>query len=387
MMQFNALLFKELKEAFRDKRALAAALMLALMAPVMIFAISKMAIKEAVEKPDIFINVTGAEYAPKLIEAMAKENILLLSDVPQDKQTLWQERDVRLTIPESFAEDMVAGKQIKMTLSADYSDNALRSPLRRIKNTINGYSRNIGYRRMMVRGIDVKLMQPINLIEFDEAVPSSNAMFISMLLGIYLLMAAFMSGLSVAIDSSAGERERNVLEVILCQPVKTLNIVLAKLSCASLIAVIGVVLTLVLTSVAVSFIDLTTIGATFTLDGYTIAVLVALLLPICLFASALQLFFAFQAKSFKEAQSTVSMIIILPALIPAALTFIQDKPKWLEWAPISGQYLLMEDLFKAVPINMEMLFFTGVVTLVMTVVLVQTMAKKLTSEKTVLALS
>jgi sodium transport system permease protein len=387
MNQFLALYKKELKEAFRDKRALMAALLMAVMAPVMIFAISKMAIKEAVETPPIYLNITGSEFAPKLIEHLKNDHILSLAEVPEDDKNLWQERNVKLSIPDTFAKDMIDGKTIDVTLTVDYSEESLRSPIRRIKNSIRQYARVIGYKRLIMRGIDARLLTPVNLVEQDTAVPSSNARFISMLLGIYLLMAAFMSGLSVAIDSSAGERERNVLEILLCQPVDTMKIVLAKLCCASLIAIIGVVLTLTLTSFAVGFIDLTKIGATFSLDLFTISALLLLLLPICFFSSALQLFFAFQAKSFKEAQSTVSMIIILPALVPAMLTFIQDKPKWLDWLPISGQSLLMDDLFKNVPVSWNALIFTGLITIAITIALVKATAIKLKSEKVVLSLS
>jgi len=387
MNQFLALYKKELKEAFRDKRALMAALLMAVMAPVMIFAISKMAIKEAVETPPIYLNITGSEFAPKLIEHLKNDHILSLAKAPEDDKNLWQERNVKLSIPETFSKDMIDGKTIDVTLTVDYSEESLRSPIRRIKNSIRQYARVIGYKRLIMRGIDARLLTPVNLVEQDTAVPSSNARFISMLLGIYLLMAAFMSGLSVAIDSSAGERERNVLEILLCQPVDTMKIVLAKLCCASLIAIIGVVLTLTLTSFAVGFIDLTKIGATFSLDLFTISALLLLLLPICFFSSALQLFFAFQAKSFKEAQSTVSMIIILPALVPAMLTFIQDKPKWLDWLPISGQSLLMDDLFKNVPVSWNALIFTGLVTIAITIGFVKATAIKLKSEKVVLSLS
>ena len=212
-------------------------------------------------------------------------------------------------------------------------------------------------------------------------------MIISMMLGLYLLMAAFMSGLPVAIDASAGERERNVLEMLLCQPVSTVKIVSAKLCCASLIACIGVLLTLSLTSFSVSFIDLTKIGASFSLDIFTISALILLLLPICFFASALQLFVAFQSKNFKEAQSMVSMIIMLPAMVPVVMMFVDDKPKWLEWLPISGQSLIMEDLFKGLPVSWSLMGFTGLVTISMTIVLVLLMAKKLRSETVVLALS
>jgi len=112
-----------------------------------------------------------------------------------------------------------------------------------------------------------------------------------------------------------------------------------------------------------------------------------LLLPICFFASALQLFVAFQSKNFKEAQSMVSMIIMLPAMVPVIMMIVDDTPKWLDWLPISGQSLIMEDLFKGLPVSWALLGFTGLVTITMTALLVLLMAKKLRSEKVVLALS
>ena len=387
MIQFKALLTKELKEALRDKRALMMALMMAVMAPVMIFAMSKVMIKKAVETPAIYVKISGAEHAPELIKHLKDENILSFSDVPAAEKVMWDERDVKLTIPETFNQDMVEGKTIELVLNTDYSDKAVLSPIRRIKDQINAYSLSIGYKRLLVRGLDVRLLQPIKLIEQNSAMLNNNAMMISMMLGLYLLMAAFMSGLPVAIDSSAGERERNVLEMLLCQPVSTVKIVLAKLTSASLIAVVGVILTLALTSFAVGFIDLTKIGASFSLDIFAISALLLLLIPICFFASALQLFVAFQSKNFKEAQSMVSMIIMLPAMVPFVMMMMDDRPKWLEWLPVSGQSLIMEDLFKGLPVSWSLLFFTGFVTISMTALLVKAMATKLKSEKVVLALS
>ena len=99
--------------------------------------------------------------------------------------------------------------------------------IRRIKDVVRDHARAIGYKRLVMRGIDVRILRPIDLVEQDRAEPTSNAMMINLMLGLYLLMGAFVSGLSTSIDSSAGERERNVLEMLLCQPVSTLNIVLA----------------------------------------------------------------------------------------------------------------------------------------------------------------
>lgn len=387
MMQLKALMVKEFKEAFRDRRALMVAMSMALLMPVMIMVMLKVAIKEAVDNPAVYVKYSGEQHAPKLIEALKDENILSFSDVPKDEERNWNERNIELTIPDTFAADMAAGKPIELTLRADYNEKSLSTPIRRIKDVVNQHSLAIGYKRLLVRGIDIKLLQPIKLLEQDTALPSSNAMMITLILGVYLMMAAFMSGLPVAIDSSAGERERNVLEMLLCQPVSTLKIVLAKLSCASSISIISIILMLVLTSVAMNFVDLTKIGATFSIDAQTFVILLLLLIPICFLAASLQLLFAFQAKSFKEAQSTVTMLIMAPSFIPFALMMMDDKPAWVEWMPISGQSLLMEDVFKGLPIDWNALLFTSVATIVLTVGLVLILAKRLTSEKVVMSLS
>lgn len=387
MMQLKALMVKEFKEAFRDRRALMVAMSMALLMPVMIMVMLKVAIKEAVDNPAVYVKYSGEQHAPKLIKALKDENILSFSDVPKDEERNWNERNIELTIPDTFAADMAAGKPIELTLRADYNEKSLSTPIRRIKDVVNQHSLAIGYKRLLVRGVDIKLLQPIKLLEQDTALPSSNAMMITLILGVYLMMAAFMSGLPVAIDSSAGERERNVLEMLLCQPVSTLKIVLAKLSCASSISIISIILMLVLTSVAMNFVDLTKIGATFSIDAQTFVILLLLLIPICFLAASLQLLFAFQAKSFKEAQSTVTMLIMAPSFIPFALMMMDDKPAWVEWMPISGQSLLMEDVFKGLPIDWNALLFTSVATIVLTVGLVLILAKRLTSEKVVMSLS
>lgn len=230
-------------------------------------------------------------------------------------------------------------------------------------------------------------MKPIDLSEQDTQLPSSNASFITMMLGIYLLFGAFISGLSVAVDTSAGERERNVLEILLCQPVSTMKVVLAKLMAATTIAVTAIVLMLALSVVSMSFVDLSELGLTFSLDLQTALSLLVVLIPVCFFASSLQLFFAFNAKTFKEAQSLVSMIIILPGMVPFALSMMDDRPQWLDWAPISGQYLIMEDIFKGEAVGLDVLLFTGAITVLLTALLVKVMAQRLKSEKVVLALS
>lgn len=386
MIQFKALLAKELKEAFRDKRALMVALSIALLAPVMIMVMSKTMIKDFIENPPVYVHIEGAEHAPKLIKALADENILSYAEAPEEDQRFWQKQKVELIIPDNYAQHLLEGKGIDIIVRSDYSEKSLSAPLRRIRGAIRDYSMAIGYKRLLVRGVDVKLLRPINIQEQDTSLPSSNAMVVTMMLGLYLLMGVFISGQSIAIDASAGERERNVLELLLCQPVNTMQIVMAKLLCASIVSIVAVVLMLVLTMGTMSFVDLTKIGATFSLDVSTFMVLLLILIPLCLLASALQLFFSFQAKSFKEAQSTVAMLIMIPAMVPLAMMLIDNKPAWVEWVPISGQSLIIEDLFKGLAIDWAALIVSTGATLALLAVLVSVLAMRLKSEKVIQSL-
>lgn len=385
--QLKALVIKEYKEAFRDKRALMVALLMAFMAPVAIVLMSKIMIEKLVDEPPVYIKFTGAEYAPKLIKHFVDNNLLDFANVPDDDKSTWQQRNIAITIPDSYAKDMAEGKPIKLYLQADFTDKAVSPPVRRINNAVRNFSLSTGYKRLILRGVDIRLINPVVLVEQDTAKPDATFILISMMLGIYLMLAAFMSGLSVAIDSSAGERERNVLEMLLCQPVSTFKIVLAKLIAASTISVIGVVLVLGLTSLSIVFVDLTKVGATFNLDLSTAAILLLLLLPICFFASACQLFVAFQTKSFKEAQSTVGMLIGIPAFVPFVISMMDDRPEWINWLPIAGQSMIIENIFKGVDINWLAFLATSIVTIAITVMLVLALAKKLKSEKVVMALS
>ncbi|MEM6486583.1 MAG: ABC transporter permease [Pseudomonadota bacterium] len=387
MNQFRALLIKELKEAIRDRRAFMAAMIMAVLAPVLIYVSSVFAIEEAVEKPDVYIYISGAESAPDLVGRLAQENIFSATGAPDDDLRKWSDRRIELLIPDDYAADMRSGRSIDLVLRADMSDTSLSSPLRRIRNAINDYSRGLGVKRVLLRGIDINLLRPITVEEQDLSAPNSSAAFINTMLLFYLLFGAFITGLSVAVDTSAGERERNVLEFLLCQPVPTYQVVAAKLLTASCVAVIGVVLTLALTSIAVGFIDLSKVGATFSLSAATVALLLLLLIPLCLFASSVHLLLAFQAKTFKEAQSIVSMVIVVPAFIPFALMLMENKPTYLQWLPISGQYLLMEDLLKGLSIEPLSVIAVTLTTAMATFGLFAILARRLQSEKTVLALS
>ena len=81
------------------------------------------------------------------------------------------------------------------------------------------------------------------------------------------------------------------------------------------------------------------------------------------------------------------MLIMVPSFVPIALMMMDNKPAWTEWVPISGQSLIMEDVFKGLPVDWTALLITGAATLAIATALVLTLAHKLKSEKVVMSLS
>ena len=112
----------------------------------------------------------------------------------------------------------------------------------------------------------------------------------------------------------------------------------------------------------------------------------AILLPLSVFAGSLQLFVAFFSRSFKEAQSTVNMVMMLPAVAPMALTFINDRPDILSWLPITGQYLLLESVFKGGGVSAAESGVTATGTLFISLLLCWAMSRRLRSQKAILSL-
>ena len=69
------------------------------------------------------------------------------------------------------------------------------------------------------------------------------------------------------------------------------------------------------------------------------------------------------------------------------MMFMDSKPAWLSYAPIAGHSLLMEDIFKGLPIDWFSFAATTAITLAIIAVLVTTLSVRLKSEKVVMALS
>jgi sodium transport system permease protein len=163
-----------------------------------------------------------------------------------------------------------------------------------------------------------------------------------------VLLSMLFGGLYLAIDATAGERERGSLEVLLTTPVPREQLIYGKIGAAASYMLISLVLTVAMFAVAMSFVGLEHLGITTNLGPAAAAKMIACCAPLILFGSAYLTIISAFAKSYREAQTYVQLMITIPTmpLIFAGMMGLQPKLA-LMFVPFLSQHLLMTSVVRA----------------------------------------
>lgn len=368
---------KELIDAARDKRSVMAGLYYAIGAPLMMCAMFMLLIGQITSPEALNITITHGERAPDLIKFLAS------NEISQGDEA--ERKEMELVISQDYATNMAKGQPAEITLIADNSNEKLQSSIRRLEKSLQRYNAELGSLRLIARGIDPKVMQPLKVKVEDQATADSKG---GMILGLAIFMmvyAVFISGMNLAIDTSAGERERNSLALLLSHPVSTRDIVIAKLLAVTLFAMLGLILTLAVSKVAYGFVPWQELGFSVNITADFIGLMLVIGLPIALMAASLQLFVSFMAKSFKEAQSYLTIVLVVPMMLSIAASY-NIAPDTLQWLPISGQMQALIAFIKGKEIPLMQLALSSATTLAIAITLAFGMERSLKSEKIVFGL-
>lgn len=384
---FYTLLHKEIVDAMRDRRALLGALLYAFFGPMVLAAALNFAISNNEDEQSLFIAIEGAAYAPILVERLAQQNIFALGTGSAEEQKRWLDKPIALVIPESYQSNIEQAKPLELILKINQADKNRQSATHRIKSVLQQYANEVATYRLVLRGIDPHLLSTFGIEVQDQASAQEKSGIVMGMLAVFVLMSVFVSSTSIAIDTSAGERERHSLELILTQPISTYQLISAKLISVAMLGALGALLTLIVTSIVMTFVPLAKMGIGFELEPMTIATIMLGMLPLAFFAAAFQLFCAFQARSFKEAQSYISLTIMVPLTIPFAIQFMPHKPDWINWVPVASQSNLIETIAKGQSIDLLATVTGAMLTLLLAAILALWLTQTLKSEKTILALN
>jgi sodium transport system permease protein len=376
---------KEFKDSLRDRRALLTAMLPAIFGPVLMMLLLSSVAETRSQAEDLVLPVIGAENAPDLIAYLGERGIEIEAFEGDPKTEIQAKNiDLVLSIPEDFGErfDEFLTAQVEI-----YTDGSLERSQRaaiRVSDVITTYGGNIGALRLMVRGVNPAVASPVRVQMRDFSTRSSRAGRILGTLQMLILMASFFGAAGAAIDTTAGERERNSLEPLLVHPVSSSQIMGGKWIAVSLYGALAIVLVVLSTSFCLSYFSLEGLGVDPELTVGMQIRIIAVLLPMALLASSAQMLASLFARTFKEAQTYIGMITLLP-ILPIMITTFRDikTADWMYTVPILGQQQLITTVMRGEGMSAAAALTTMAVTTAVALLLFAVLTRLLRSERVV----
>jgi len=352
---------KEVLESLRDRRTLLSALVMApLFGPLMFSFSMQTMLKRGVDEQDkpLQVAVMGKEHAPNLVQWLKSQG---LEDVPAPKDELGIPAAVRdgkprlvLVIGPDYGERFRAAKAAGVKVYVDSSDQDSQRDFRRLDQLLQNYSSQTSALRLAARGVDPRIAQPVVLDEIDVSTPASRAQSLLAILSYFLLFSTLIGGMYVAIDATAGERERGSLEPLVSLPVSREALVAGKFVATMVFSGVSLVLTLASFAISLRFVPLESIGMSANLGPKVLTGVFLSLLPFVPLAAALLTLVASFARSFREAQSWMTGALLIPTLPIMVAAMTGMKPTALLMAvPSLSQHFLIARLLRdeAIPLT------------------------------------
>lgn len=332
--------WKELRELVRDRRTLMLVLLLGpLLGPVIFLGISAMGeskAKEQAEKP-LAVAIVGAENAPNLVDWLAAQGITRKQIADPDAAIRAQDEDAYLNIDKEFGKHWRDGSPALVEIVHDSTRHDADIPVRRLEATLQRYSQQMGALRLLARGISPSVATPLTVSHKDLSTPAARgASFAAMLLPYLLILSAFLGSMQLVIDTTAGERERQSLEPLLATPARRGAIVSGKIATVCSIGVVALLLTLIAFRIGAAFSP--GAGKQMAISFVDMGMMMLILLPMVFLGASLLTYIAAGAKSVKEAQSYMGLLVLLP-MIPTLVLMINPVKNqlWMFAVPFLSQ--------------------------------------------------
>lgn len=334
---------KELVDSLRDRRTLVSMILIPfLLMPALTVGVGYVVARvvlRAMQEPSV-VMVAGGSESPLALAALRKATIddtgtptaLLMSPQAPTKlrkasaitfleptpdyvrQVSTKRIHAALEIPPGFDGALVGGELMTIRIYLRRGDIRSEIAAGRLEQALRSLRDATIRMRLGQRNIPEKL-----LAAFDIQKTTVSHSLLAGLTPYMVILLAMIGAMYPAMDLTAGEKERGTMETILCSPVARTDLVLGKFLVVLSTSLATAILTVLVMAVSFMFAKDALAGlppdriALFhiSIDSKAALAIIAIVLPVCVFLSALQLAICLFAKSFKEAQSYLSPLMIL----------------------------------------------------------------------------
>lgn len=341
---FGTIFRTTLVDQIRDRRSMGAALIYALLGPVvMLLAFTALAnMRDSSES--LTLAVHGAEHAPALVHELAQSGARI-----ERRQGAagddFRGADAVLVIPQGFEENIAAGRSVRVDLLRDDRRQSSTIGAGGIGEQVEAYGRTVAARSLTQRGLPPTLAAPIQVEARNVAPVTGRSLMIVGMMLYFFILAPFFTSMTAAIDATAGERERQSLKPLLAQPIDPAGLIGGKWAVAALFGAFGTAVTVFFSVFLIGYAPLDKLGVDLPLTLLHQIGLALLLAPLAFAVAAVQVLVAMLAKSFKEAQTYIQLLSLAPVALLFNTTFSGGETGAIgKIMPVSGHSDLLRRL-------------------------------------------
>lgn len=347
---------KEVVDNFHDRRTVLWALLFGpLFGPALFALMASLVVDRALDSSTepLELPVAGAAHAPNLVAFLEQYGTRILAAPADPEQAVRDgDSDVVLVIDSDYAQRFGAGLPARVQLVIDQSDAHAGAEVARARSLLRAYNQLIGTLRLRVRGVDSQITTPLLVEDIDVSTPTGRSVLILGMMTYFILFSMLIGGMYLAIDATAGERERGSLEPLLTLPVAREELILGKIAATCFYMLISLLTTVALFAVLLRFVPLEALGMSANFSPRAALASVVIMMPFALVGAGLMTVVASFTHSYKEAQTWLSVVLFVPTL-PILVASLQSlRPAiGLMVVPSLSQHLLITELIKNEPVD------------------------------------
>ncbi len=342
---------KEWRDALRDSKSLRMALLMPVYF-VGVFVASSLFIihmsnqAKATNNEPIKLAVVGAELLPSLIDWLQERGVQVdsVGDDAYQKVESGQ-LGYALIIPKDAREKFATGESIELALVFDATNGKLQGAVHFVRQQIWSWNGRIGSLRVLSRGISPAIVNPVHLRDLNVASDQKMGFMVMASLPMLLILTVFIGSVGFSADMTAGERERRSLESLLITPASSTALVLGKWFNSFSLTLLIVFVEVSLLVVAFAYVPFKELGLRVDVSPLELAGVFVVLASLALLATSLQFLISLFARSFKDAQTYMGLMVFIP-MVPLLYTIFNPSAyaDWFRWVPVLGHQVLIKDL-------------------------------------------
>ncbi len=376
---------KELTDALRDRRTWLIVLVTSILAgPLTLFLLSIFisSVEEDAAKREIY--VANGSAAPTLINFLQRAGATV-KDAPNDYAEQIKSgrlQNAVIVVPDKFERQLAAGETIRLPVMFDETATRAQPATRVTLTAVRGFARELGVQRLLARGVSPQVMAAVEIEELNVASIQARGAQLLFLIPWLALLGSVAGAISVAIDVTAGERERGSLEPLLMNPVAAGAIVLGKWAVVALCSASVVILTLIGFKTAMQFIRSENLSALMQFGFSELALFIVMLLPFAAMIASLNMLAATYGRSYKEAQTYATYLAMLVNFTPIVPLFISIRDAaWQLFVPAMAQQAVMMRALRGETITAVDILLPGGVALSIAALALAAQARLLRNER------